>query len=1178
MKNTLIVALILAVVSSGLMAEDIFVQPGDNTITAALATAEAGDRLVLVYEGVYSNDPLFVYKPVTIKAWDDLENKPVVSFLWAADSAIIAGQEKTLAFTYASLALEGLEVTMEGDPALTDGITTRMFRNRAYTGVNWEFNDCLFRDASQPTMSITGVLDTFLLADGSEFIDGIDFVDNEGVVIDGVTVAEDGVQGVLDTLIIDNCVFKNFIGGGAKINHAPSDGRGVYSYAQFTNNTVFNVDHHAINIRMKDVDGGSDYSLYGTAVFDHNTIHGVGGSNRTGIFFKWVNPASYITNTTISDVSGKAINILNTGNDILVDYSNWYNAGTGPSGQWDDGGHNLQVDPLFADASTGDLTLPETSPLVGAGSNGSTIGDPRWAPDISGNLAPVAVAGADIVIESDDGSETVTLDGSASYDPNGDALTYSWTLDGTVVSTDVSFSYDLTLGDYTFTLTVSDGELTSSDDVVVSVIDPIQYPPVADAGENIAETSTDGGSVTVTLDGSGSYDPNGDAITYSWTLDGAEVSTAVSFSYELDIGVYTFTLTVSDGELTDSDDVVVTVNSPPGEGDNVALSFTGANEDYVDLGDNSELQLGDHNLTIEFSFKISDGAGIVQRIIGNGGTMTSDDGFSVKILSNGKLRADVSDGTTNDGKQTSFTVNDGQWHKAMFMLDRDHPQGQKMWLCSDGVCNTKIINSSIGSCANTNDTFVLGRKSTTSANDSFTGNLDEVRIWNTALDTANVSLWRNGELTSLHPNISNLQAYYKFNENSGSTANDLTADYLDSYESDGTITGAEWVASDIPNFAVYDDEDLQGEASGTEFTYLAGWNLVGLPLEVENSNYLNLFPTAVSGTLYGFNGTYESGTELAPGTGYWLNFSDAGSTTIAGSAISSITISLSQGWNLISGISEVVDVENISDPGGIIVPGTVYGFSGTYAGSSQLDPGQGYWINANADGDITISSGGAARTIAPFTDRTKEANILSFNGSELYFGVSIPDEEFLSYQLPPKPPAGAFDVRFAGDMKVAESAGAIDVMNNTGRLTISYTINIDAGEHMRWVLTSDEGKEYELNDSGEIIVDGDVSGFTLNKGPEVPLTFAVSQNYPNPFNPVTSISYEIPEESFVTISVYNMMGQKVTDLVHDQRSVGYHRTEWNGTNLAGDPVSSGVYIYTVEADNFRSVKKMVLMK
>jgi len=336
-----------------------------------------------------------------------------------------------------------------------------------------------------------------------------------------------------------------------------------------------------------------------------------------------------------------------------------------------------------------------------------------------------------------------------------------------------------------------------------------QLPVVANAGNDIVIESDEDGSATVTLDGSGSYDPNGDALTYSWTLDGTEVSTAVSFSYDLDIGVYTFTLTVSDGELTASDDVVVTVNEYVA---NSALSFTAANEDYVDCGDNSELQLGDHNLTIEFWLKTS--AGGVQRIIGNGGTMASDDGYSVKILNNGKLRADVSDGTTVDGKQTNAIVNDGNWHNCMVMLDRDNPNGQKLWLCVDGDCNTKIIDSSIGSCANTNDTFVLGRKSTTSANNSFTGSLDEVRIWNTALtDTANVSLWRDGELTSLHPNISNLQAYYKFNEGSGSTANDLTADYLGSYESDGTITGAQWVASDISPFTLYDDEDLQEEGS-----------------------------------------------------------------------------------------------------------------------------------------------------------------------------------------------------------------------------------------------------------------------------------------------------------------------------------------------------------------------------
>ena len=330
--------------------------------------------------------------------------------------------------------------------------------------------------------------------------------------------------------------------------------------------------------------------------------------------------------------------------------------------------------------------------------------------------------------------------------------------------------------------------------------------------------------------------------------------------------------------------------------------------------------------------------------------------------------------------------------------------------------------------------------------------------------------------------------------------------------------------------------------------------------------------------MYGFNGTYTPESDLTLGAGYWLRFSDSGNTTITGSTISSLTVSLSQGWNLISGISEVVDVASISDPGGIVVPGSLYGFTGTYSPSSELTPGQGYWLRTSAAGDITISSGGVARTIDPFIDRTKEANVLSFNGNDLYFGVSIPAEEMLSYELPPKPPVGAFDVRFADNMKVTENGSSIDVMNNTDRVNISYNISIDAGKHLRWVLTSNEGKEYELDGSGQIFVSGDVTGFTLNKVSSVPLTFAISQNYPNPFNPVTSISYEIPEESFVTISVYNMVGQKVTDLVHELCSVGYHRTVWNGTNMAGDPVSSGVYMYTIEANDFRSVKKMILMK
>ena len=145
-------------------------------------------------------------------------------------------------------------------------------------------------------------------------------------------------------------------------------------------------------------------------------------------------------------------------------------------------------------------------------------------------------------------------------------------------------------------------------------------------------------------------------------------------------------------------------------------------------------------------------------------------------------------------------------------------------------------------------------------------------------------------------------------------------------------------------------------------------------------------------------------------------------------------------------------------------------------------------------------------------------------------------------------------------------------MNNSDQLVITYDIKDDTD----WILAGNE--EYRLSGSGEIVVNGDIDGFTLDKVQGVPLTYSVSQNYPNPFNPVTSISYEIPKESFVIISVYNLVGQKVTDLVSNLHPAGYHNIIWNSMDVSGKAVSSGVYIYTIQADDFRAVKKMVLMK
>jgi hypothetical protein len=96
-------------------------------------------------------------------------------------------------------------------------------------------------------------------------------------------------------------------------------------------------------------------------------------------------------------------------------------------------------------------------------------------------------------------------------------------------------------------------------------------------------------------------------------------------------------------------------------------------------------------------------------------------------------------------------------------------------------------------------------------------------------------------------------------------------------------------------------------------------------------------------------------------------------------------------------------------------------------------------------------------------------------------------------------------------------------------------------------------------------------GVTSN--PVVPLTYALAQNYPNPFNPKTVITYQIPEQTFVTLKVYNLIGQEVATLVNEKKEAGSYDIEFDGSNLA-----SGMYFYKITSGDFTDVKKMILVK
>lgn len=96
---------------------------------------------------------------------------------------------------------------------------------------------------------------------------------------------------------------------------------------------------------------------------------------------------------------------------------------------------------------------------------------------------------------------------------------------------------------------------------------------------------------------------------------------------------------------------------------------------------------------------------------------------------------------------------------------------------------------------------------------------------------------------------------------------------------------------------------------------------------------------------------------------------------------------------------------------------------------------------------------------------------------------------------------------------------------------------------------------------------------------ELPQSFLLAQNYPNPFNPTTTIFYDLPVESAVTLTIYNVRGQKIRTLIENRTTAaGRQRVAWDGQDDFGKPVSSGIYFYSLQVNDFRDTKKMLLIR
>lgn len=425
--------------------------------------------------------------------------------------------------------------------------------------------------------------------------------------------------------------------------------------------------------------------------------------------------------------------------------------------------------------------------------------------------------------------------------------------------------------------------------------------------------------------------------------------------------------------------------------------------------------------------------------------------------------------------------------------------------------------------------------------------------------------------------------------------------------------------------------------------FRAGWNLMALPLAVSNSHYQSLYPNAVSGSLMGFsNGAYTAPDSLQPGQGYFLEFPQADNVSVSGFSLNNITIPLEQDWNIIGGISGSVPVSAIVDPGGIIIPGTIYGFDGAYYPAAVIEQGRAYWIRTSTAGEITLPSQNTAMSSKPLVAARQAADLRPYTaltiadaeGRRQTLHLNVNFQEIISgsesfskklaqqgkssggrmtvaaihqaiaeqFSLPPAPPTSlvALDARFDNNLRISESIESdirIQAADFPLRIAASNLTSLLAEQSQR---QSDDNPPSGLRYVIEAIVDGRVSSrYPLSEKAEVvisdprvtslkisteateaiiPTKFSVAQNYPNPFNPLTKINFAIPQDNTVEVVIYNLLGQTVKTLLSERLEAGHHSIIWDASNESGQPVASGIYLYQVSSGSHRAVKKMILLK
>ena len=490
--------------------------------------------------------------------------------------------------------------------------------------------------------------------------------------------------------------------------------------------------------------------------------------------------------------------------------------------------------------------------------------------------------------------------------------------------------------------------------------------------------------------------------------------------------------------------------------------------------------------------------------------------------------------------------------------------------------------SASGQITNESVPLKVGRLVFQTTNFDLDGQADEVGLWNVALTAEQIQDYMYADLTGEE----GLVGYWNFNEGSGDTANDASGN-----DNDGLIYGANW-STNIPFQGVYisdqqiaEDEELNMDLSylGESMTYEA-YSDTSAVSAVINGQSLLLTPLPDWHGISTITVYMTDENSLSDTTSFVLTVTPVNDPpTIA--AVDDITMAEDGTASVFLNVRDI-DTDDLTYNFYTNQQQTIFNFT-LIEDSLFISPilnwnGQVSLTIFVSDGENSVNTSFVI-TVTPVNDPPLEFGLISPTVLDTFEINTSTDETIpftwessydvdsdLTYKL-------TVTLDYPGNVYTQDYLNIAD--SSTSISAYEYAVFMTNLNLTLWTLNyivevSDE--EFTvISQAGEFVLSNTL--LSIDSG-IIPGVFALHQNYPNPFNPVTSLRYDLPEDGFVNITIYDMMGRIVRSLVNSKQAAGYHSIKWNATNNKNEPVSAGLYLYTIQAGEFSQTKKMILLK